>query len=266
MPSRETCQLRDVCNANGISCRNSGGKFLSDSILRRKLQFVEQKAGGKFMMKTFATQNRAITFVNDSANEIESIISMVTNHEGKIDVTYTISDSKYAAERTKEDKLKEAEFVSAAARKFNKSRHPVTYISASIGIMKGWKAQQVIAEKIRDKYRKLFQEERSPVEASVLKAKKNAEMKAVGALKSPFHYYVKTRDIDIGSIPSTNTHDLNGTFKDYGRTLANNEAIVIHYTKPVRAMDGKEDYLTHKCLIRKTGIFCMSSTKAVART
>lgn len=50
MPSKKTCQLRDACNANGISCRHPRGDFLSDATLRRRLQFIkpqeEQMAGG----------------------------------------------------------------------------------------------------------------------------------------------------------------------------------------------------------------------------
>lgn len=46
MPSKQTCKLRDACNANGISCRNPRGEFLSDSTLKRKLQFTEQQQAG----------------------------------------------------------------------------------------------------------------------------------------------------------------------------------------------------------------------------
>jgi hypothetical protein len=51
---------------------------------------------GKFMMKTFSTKDDAIAYVNNPTKEIESIISMITNHTGMIDVTYIINDGKYA--------------------------------------------------------------------------------------------------------------------------------------------------------------------------
>lgn len=39
MPSKRTCQLRDACNANGMSCKNAHGKFLSDAEMEQKLQY-----------------------------------------------------------------------------------------------------------------------------------------------------------------------------------------------------------------------------------
>lgn len=96
-------KLRDLCNLNGISCRGPDNKYLTVSQLRKLLagkndkQGLLQMGGGKIMMKTFKTQEQAIAFLNNPVNEVESTVSMITNHKNTYDVVYTVSDAKYAA-------------------------------------------------------------------------------------------------------------------------------------------------------------------------
>jgi hypothetical protein len=102
--------IRDICNLNGISCRNQTGGYLQPSELQAKLDKKKNETGiltgGAIMIKAFSSSEAAMSHLNDPKNGVESIISIQTHRDTEpgeihrkgvqsVDVTYNISDQLF---------------------------------------------------------------------------------------------------------------------------------------------------------------------------